>query len=77
MMNFKFGDIVINHYASKDNPQRVGIVVSCNHKTLRCTNGRGDFWTIINDKESKTEKVCRLDLAVYNVHVMIEASTKE
>ena len=76
---FLFGDIIINHWASNDNPHRVGIVVSYNTKTIRCTNGRGEFWELVNDSKSseKYEKVGYLSLAEYNIRCMIEADGVE
>lgn len=57
----KFGDIVINHWASKSNPMRIGVFVrnQIRQKRITCqfTDTKGKFWNIFNDKESKFEKI--------------------
>lgn len=58
----KFGDIVINGWASNDNPNKVGVVVSHVGKTVRLTNGRRN-WTHIADKDAKLMVLGRIDLA--------------
>lgn len=52
----KFGDIVENHHASKNNPQRISIFISYYGNAIRVTNGYGDYWQLINDSESKLAK---------------------
>jgi hypothetical protein len=54
---FKFGDKVLNRYASEDNPHRIGIVTSCTSDKVTCTDTRGDFWTFRNDKHLKLELI--------------------
>lgn len=49
----KFGDIVVNGWASERNPHRKGLFVRDKGKTIEFTDGYGDFWETINDKESK------------------------
>lgn len=56
-VGLKFGDIVINHWAGEKNPHRKGIVVRIDPKSIYCTDGNGDFWNVVNDKGSKTEKI--------------------
>lgn len=51
--NMKFGDIIVNGWASEDNPHRVGIFVKSNGKTIHLTDGKGNFWDTLNDKEAK------------------------
>jgi hypothetical protein len=49
---YKFGDIVINHWASNDNPHKRGVVVRTirrdgrlnRGKWIQCTNMEGAFW---------------------------------
>lgn len=53
--SFKFGDIIENHWASKTNPIRRGIVVRVDPKTIYCTDGKGKFWNLVRDKESQTK----------------------
>lgn len=51
-MKYQFGDIVVNHCASLDNPIRRSIVVRVGHRSGRlnhgwfveCTDGKGSFW---------------------------------
>lgn len=50
-MNFKFGDIIENGWASEDNPIRVGIFVKKVSKGFECTNGKGKFWVVAKDNQ--------------------------
>lgn len=52
-MSMKFGDIVVNGWASENNPHRIGIFVRNKGKTIQLTDGKGHFWETYNDKESK------------------------
>jgi hypothetical protein len=56
-INVRFGEIYVNQYALIDSPGRVGIVVRQKRDTIEFTDGHGSFWEIINDQESKFEKV--------------------
>lgn len=49
----KFGDIIENGYASKDNPRRTSIVVKARDHSINCTDGNGDFWDLLFDAQSK------------------------
>ena len=50
-MKFKFGDIIINTYASDRNPLKEGIFVKEKSKTCELTDGKGKFWEYYkNDK---------------------------
>jgi hypothetical protein len=49
----KFLDIVINEWASENNPHRQGIFTRNKGKTIEFTDGKGEFWEVIKDKESK------------------------
>lgn len=51
----KFGDIVVNHWASENNPNRKGIFVSHKSKSLYVTDMNGNFWTPAFDSHSKIE----------------------
>lgn len=53
--NVKFGDIIENHYASKDNPHRIGIFIRILDKSILCTDGKGDFWRPYLNEETKLE----------------------
>jgi hypothetical protein len=53
----KFGDIVINHWASEDNPRRKGIFIRKKTDTIELTDGKGKFWKTYNDKKSRLEIV--------------------
>ena len=57
IIRLKFGDIIINHHASEDNPLKRGIFVKYHKRTIELTNGKGEFWKTSNDKESKLEKI--------------------
>lgn len=51
--NVKFGDTVINGYASKNNPGRVGFFVKMGEKHIICTDGKGYFYRPVLDTHSK------------------------
>ena len=53
----KFGDIVENHWASKDNPHRIGVFIKYGKGTALCTDMKGDFWNHIVDSHTKLVKV--------------------
>ena len=53
----KFGDWVKNHYASEDNPQRLGVFVRLGGRVIECTDMKGNFWRPLLDEESKLEIV--------------------
>lgn len=42
--NMKFGDIVINHTASEDNPIRIGVFLKRSGKNFNMTDCKGTFW---------------------------------
>lgn len=45
----KFGDTVVNEWASEDNPTHNGIVVRVDRHFVACTNGKGEFWEVFID----------------------------
>ncbi|MGG3504703.1 hypothetical protein ABES58_04380 [Paenibacillus lautus] len=50
--NFKFGDLIENHYASEDNPRRIGIFVKKDSNGhFEMTDGKGKFWLSANDND--------------------------
>lgn len=49
----KFGDIVINGWAGDENPRRKGIVVEMEERKVRLTDGKGNYWWLINDDGAK------------------------
>ena len=53
----EFGDIVVNGWASENNPHRVGIFVKNKGKVIEFTDGKGDFWDALNDKGAKLEVI--------------------
>jgi hypothetical protein len=57
--SFKFGDIVVNHFASKDNPHRQGVFIRYRRnnrsKTAELTNMKGEFWYCPYDIDSKLQ----------------------
>jgi hypothetical protein len=57
--NFKFGDIIINHYAGEKNPHRKGIFIRYCRKqrsnAIELTDMKGEFWYLFRDKDSKNE----------------------
>lgn len=50
-IKLNFGDVIINHHASERNPHRVGVVLAVN-KHIELTDSKGDFWQLINDRET-------------------------
>ena len=51
----RFGDIIVNHWASDRNPQRIGIFVKFKDRSLLVTDMNGNFWEPIFDREAKIE----------------------
>ncbi|MGG3452539.1 hypothetical protein, partial [Paenibacillus rhizolycopersici] len=50
--DFKFGDLIENHYASEDNPRRKGIFIKKNSKGhFEMTDGKGSFWLSAADND--------------------------
>lgn len=54
--SFKFGDILINHWASEDNPTHKGIFVCRTAKGYQMTDGNGKFW-LTRIESNKLEKI--------------------
>jgi hypothetical protein len=54
-IKFKFGDIIINHHASEDNPQRQGIFVNYDKNTIVLTDMKGKFWFPLLDNDAILE----------------------
>ncbi|MEB6549108.1 hypothetical protein MXL46_08360 [Heyndrickxia sporothermodurans] len=50
---FKFGDIIENGWASKDNPSSKSIFIRHKKKTIEVTDGKGKFWEIYHDSENR------------------------
>lgn len=50
--SLKFGDIIENGYASKDNPRRIGIVVKSRAFSIQCTD-MVEYWDLLFDFQSK------------------------
>jgi len=57
LRNLKFGDIVVNHWASVDNPTREGVFIRYVSRYAKCTDMKDKFWDNINDEDGKLEKV--------------------
>ncbi|NMH83287.1 hypothetical protein [Heyndrickxia coagulans] len=55
-MGFKFGDILENGWAAKENPIRTGIFVRNTIKGFQMTNGKGRFW-VINRENHRLTKI--------------------
>lgn len=51
----RFGDIVVNHWASEQNPHRVGIFVKIERYSLLVTDMKGAFWYPAFDHRAKIE----------------------
>ncbi|WP_078577343.1 hypothetical protein [Salipaludibacillus agaradhaerens] len=48
-MRLSFGDILINHWASDTNPQKVGVFIRRKRKTICLTDMKGSFWEQYSD----------------------------
>ena len=59
----RFGDIVINGWASKSNPTRVGIFVRATKNAYECTDGVR-FWKIIKT-DAKVQVVGSIDMGAF------------
>lgn len=49
----RFGDIIENELASKNNPRRIGIIVKARAHSINITDGNGNFWDLVFDAQSK------------------------
>ena len=60
----KFGDVIINHFASEDNPTREGVFIRHirRQKTpcIQVTDTKGKFWELFFDKGCKIEIIGNL-----------------
>lgn len=71
-MGYKFGDIILNEYASVDNPLRKGIFVKETTKGIELTDGKGNFW--ITSKGN--DKLIKIKNKLYCV-IIIDNKGKE
>lgn len=53
----KFGDIVINHWASESNPTRIGCYIRKSDLGFEMTDCKGQFWVFVDSKDAKLEIV--------------------
>lgn len=51
----KFGDIVVNHWASDGNPNKIGVFVKLKAKSILVTDMKGKFWEPVFDSQSKLQ----------------------
>ena len=65
-MSFKFGDIVINEWASDSNPYKVLIFVKNHGKTITCFHRKGGRVTFENDKSLRLIKVGELNFDMWD-----------
>jgi len=53
----RFGDIIVNYWASEDKPCRKGVFIKFHTvmgmSGIQCRNDNGDFYTLIFNEESK------------------------
>lgn len=59
-MKFEFLDIVVNEYASENNPHRKGIFIRNNGRAIELTDGKGHFWKTVNDSDSRFQIIGNL-----------------
>lgn len=55
--SLKFGDLVVNHYASEDNPNRCGYFVMFKKRSILLTDKKGNFFEPAADEKSKLENL--------------------
>jgi len=74
--SFKFLDRVVNHWASEDNPQRIGLFVRYvqrqNHKCAELTDGKGKFWYCFL-KDSRLQNIGNIQSPVSEEEIIHEA----
>lgn len=58
--HYRFGDIIENGWASKNNPHRKGIFVRHNRNKIELTNGKGKFWEVVHDGQHKNKVIGRI-----------------
>jgi hypothetical protein len=51
----EFLDIIENGWAGDRNPRKKGIFIRNKGRTIQLTNGKGDFWELMNDPESRSK----------------------
>lgn len=51
----KFGDIIVNHWASDNNPNKKGVFVRFHYRSIIVTDMYGNFWEPSFDHKSKIE----------------------
>lgn len=54
---FRFGDIIENGWAGKENPIRIGIFVRHKKNIIELTNGKGKFWEVYHDKDNRNARI--------------------
>lgn len=65
LIDMKYGDILINHHLSEDNPEHTGVFVRENLGVITITDTKGAFWQVINNPGSKLEINGCLDFEQY------------
>ena len=77
-MKYKFGDLVINGWASHSNPHKIGIVIKQRKSMITFTDGRGDFWTHAIDKvEPRLKKVGHLEINIDDIKSYLNAMSED
>lgn len=56
-LSLKFGDVVVNHYASATNPHRTGIFIMFEERSLLISDMKGSFWKTVFDSKAKLEVI--------------------
>lgn len=60
----EFGDIIINHNYSNDNPKKIGIFIKENG-VIHLTDTKGLYWTVTNDPGANLEVNGQIDFEKY------------
>jgi len=71
----RFGDLVLNHHASKRNPLRVGMVLRAERSALYCLARDGQRFQFGHGWQDHIEKVGSLDFATWDA--ALDAAGKE
>ena len=65
LIDIEYGDILINHHLSEDNPEHTGVFVRERFSVITMTDTQGGFWTVTNDMGARLEVNGQLDFKAY------------
>lgn len=65
LIDIEFGDILINHHLSDDNPEHTGVFVRERFSVITMTDTQGRFWPVTNDAGANLEVNGQIDFEQY------------